>query len=158
MFTFEYIEIVQIVQIKLENYSVSFNCSTMAQIKSKNLFNFAPRGCYDEDLIASMMKQQKRNIEKFGIAAVEFKEGNDQENLKLMRDFMDFSFDCFAEDPHYVGMMNKCDNSMFTLPENDIRVYVHIPQSLKNSDSSRTCIIYAHGGGACSGKDCYRIG
>merc|ERR1712198_8016 len=126
------------------------NYSTMAQVKSKNLFNFAPKGCYDEDLMASLMKSAKRKIEKFGFATVELEKGNDQDNIKLMREFMDFEFDCLAENPHFDKMLSQCENSSFTLPENDIKVYVHIPQCLKNS-ASRAAIIYAHGGGAISG-------
>ena len=102
----------------------------MAQVTSKNLFNFAPKGCYDEDLMAALMKSAKRKIEKFGFATVELEKGNDQDNIKLMREFMDFEFDCLAENPHFDKMLSQCENSSFTLPENDIKAGCHRFNSL----------------------------
>ena len=61
----------------------------MAQVTSKNLFNFAPKGCYDEDLMASLMKSAKRKIEKFGFATVELGKGSIKKKSRIFQKCFD---------------------------------------------------------------------
>jgi len=124
----------------------------MSELRSKKLFNFAPKGEYDQDVQAFLVKEQQNMKKDYGIEALIFKDDDNavDENTKLLRDYMEKSFTKLGELPHYVNIMKKCSTKEFTIPENNIKVYVHIPHSLENV-SDRTAIVYAHGGGVVSG-------
>jgi len=125
----------------------------MADMKSKKLFNFAPNGEYDQDLKDFLINSHKNIKEEYGIESLDFKQDDDaeEENTKILRDYMEKSFTKLGELPHYVDIMKKCTTTVFTIPKNNIKVYVHIPHSLKHVTSGRAAIVYAHGGGVISG-------
>ena len=95
----------------------------------------------------------KKAQEALGSAAnINFKaEIEPLENAKTMRDYMDWHFGVYDQDPHYVKLLAMCDTSSFSVPGQNITVYVHVPHSLKDDDK-RVGIVYAHGGGVISGS------
>jgi len=64
---------------------------------------------------------------------------------------MKLTFDKLTEVPHYQKILASCVTEEMVVPNtNNIKIVIHTPKSLLNTEG-RTCVVYAHGGGAVSG-------
>ena len=79
----------QHLQFRKQTYSISRPIMSSQRVKSKNLFNFRPQGCVDEDIVAFYEKMKT----DFNIDMVEWsdslKEQSESEYVAGMRGLMD---------------------------------------------------------------------
>lgn len=98
------------------------------------------------------MKKAQEALGGEGANIVFKKEVDPLENANMMRRYMDWHFEDYTKEPFYIKMGSMFDTTSFVLPGDDnIKVYVHVPHSLKDEDQ-RVGILYAHGGGVISGS------
>merc|ERR550517_865137 len=59
-------------------------------------------------------------------------------------------FEKLAEVPQYQKILASCMTEEMLVPNTNIKIIIHTPNSLLNTEG-RTCVVYAHGGGVVSG-------
>ena len=81
-----------------------------------------------------LINSHKNIKEEYGIESLDFKQDDDaeEENTKILRDYMEKSFTKLGELPHYVDIMKKCTTTVFTIPKNNIKesIYLHCSKNL----------------------------
>jgi len=130
------------------------------RVKSKNLFNFRPRGVIDDDILVFDEEMKvKFNIDAKEMAEMVEKQ-TEEEFVAQMRVMMDsyLSSSPFSTDPGHIEAYDSCNNTEIRVATShdgqfNVPVLVHTPKFLADK-RDRACIIYAHGGGAiaCSAE------
>merc|ERR1711953_994554 len=135
----------------IRDFTLTLPTSNMS-VKSKNLFNFPAQGSYDEDVAAFMVQQKLMMKEMFGEESPLLKESDSEEaNTGILRRYMKVSFEKLLEVPHYQKVLASCVTEEMVVPNSsNIKIIIHTPRSLLET-KGRTCVVYAHGGGAVSG-------
>ena len=132
----------------------------MPRVRSKNLFNFQPKGCLDDD-IKEMDAKQKKMMASEGAAEMmaklgelSLKEGDDsdKEFADVLRSSTDGIIGQMAKHPVLVKAGEDTIATELKVPTDhdgkyDVLVHVYTPKTLKDN-TGNAAIIYAHGGGA----------
>lgn len=126
------------------------------RVQSKGLFNFQPKGVYDEDVAALNAARRKMLKDLTGSETISISDDMEPEaNARIARNYMAGAFSKMAEHPTYEKVVAGCDHEELTIPIRDgnnseVKVLVHTPKTLKGKKSN-TAVVYAHGGGVISG-------
>jgi len=130
--------------------------STEGRVKSKNLFNFQPKGVIDDDIL----KREKEMAEAHGIdpnaILKQMQAMSDEEFGAAIRNFVVAQLEPLNQTPEYLEALGSCDHSTVSVPTThdgnyEVQIKVHTPKSMAK-DKSKPCIVYAHGGGAIAGS------
>lgn len=124
------------------------------RVVSKNLFNFRPAGKIDDDILE--IEKAMVDISTMDEMKEQLKNMKDEEFGEYVQNLMEQMFAVLGDHPTIQEGVNSCDHSELKVPtthdgDYDVTVLVHTPKDLAN-DSSRPCIVYAHGGGAVAGS------
>ena len=132
----------------------------MPRVKSKNLFNFQPKGCLDDDIkeMDATQKKMMASGEAAGMMAkmgeLSLKEGDesDKEFAELLRSTTDGVIGQMAKHPVLVKAGEDTIETELKVPTDhdgkyDVLVHVYTPKTLKDN-TANAAMIYAHGGGA----------
>eukprot|EP00091_Calanus_sinicus_P018830 TRINITY_DN4434_c0_g1_i2.p1 TRINITY_DN4434_c0_g1~~TRINITY_DN4434_c0_g1_i2.p1 ORF type:complete len:142 (-),score=37.04 TRINITY_DN4434_c0_g1_i2:141-566(-) len=118
------------------------------RVQSKGLFNFQPKGVYDEDVAALNAARRKMTKELTGSETISISDDMEPEaNALIARNYMAGAFAKMAEHPTYEKVVAGCDHEELTIPIRDgnnseVKVLVHTPKTLERKqqqDSSGVC-------------------
>ena len=107
------------------------------RVQSKGLFNFQPKGVYDEDVAALNAAKKKMLKELTGSETVSVSDDiSEEQNALLVRNYMAGTFAQMAKHLTYVNALTACVHEELKIPKRDgndveVNVFVHTPKTLK---------------------------
>ena len=123
------------------------------KLSSKNLFDFHPKGVYDDDVghINAAFKKVMMAQDDWGL------ELPPKVHAQKLRKWINTYFVKMCQHPNYVQAVANCEHQEL-LDGNDaeVKVLLHTPKNLKDK-TDNVAMLYAHGGAVISGSaDLYK--